>query len=151
MSSKLSIIEDESVLRKVSDPVTNFTDANREFVCDLSEKMKNMRGVGIAAIQVGIPLRIFIMETRTEGTLAIFNPEIISGEKREKRKEGCLSFPDKIINVNRYKRIKVRYQDKEGNFIERSFANIEARIFQHENDHLDGITFLDRANGLVKK
>jgi peptide deformylase len=96
------------------------------------------RGIGLAAPQVGIPLRFFIYGLRPEHLTVVINPSIIQADKYKDGIEGCLSFPGRTRSVERAERITVRYTDVNGNQIEREMRGLNARIFQHETDHLDG-------------
>jgi len=141
------IVDSKSLTLKIhSSPVEEFNNALRAFVNDLAKVMLEKNGAGISAIQVGVPINLFLMEeTETNNIIPIVNPEIISKEKIVKSyAEGCLSVPEKRLDVKRYKRIKVRYQDLDGNVHERKLANRESFIFQHELDHLKGILFTDK-------
>lgn len=141
----LQLITDPThkMLKMVSSKVLNFQGEGDNLVADMTAIMREKSGLGLAAIQVGVPVRLFIMNTRMEGVLAIYNPEILEQEKKAKAREGCLSAPGKTVSKARYKRIKVKYQDCCGKVVERKFTGIEARIFQHELDHLNGITIFD--------
>jgi len=133
------------VLHKPAKPITfdntklNLTLANRMF-----SFMMTKDGIGLAAPQVGISKRVFVMYV--EGLLFhCFNPEIVKlSQELLTFKEGCLSFPDEFIEITRPKTIQVRYQDHEGTWIEKSFDGIASVCFQHELDHLNGIVFHDR-------
>jgi peptide deformylase len=124
----------------------------------LEQIMLSHQGVGIAAPQVGEPLRAFIVASRPndryphaplmEPTIMI-NPELLwHSDLMEKDWEGCLSIPGIRAKVNRYTHIRVSYLNVLGDVIETEFTGFIARIFQHELDHLDGIVFLDRADKL---
>jgi peptide deformylase len=117
----------------------NLTLANRMFTFMMSKD-----GIGLAAPQIGISKRLFVMYVN--GMLYhCFNPEITkSSLELVTFKEGCLSFPDEFINITRPKNIQVRYQDHTGSWIEKSFEGIASVCFQHELDHLNGIVFHDR-------
>lgn len=117
----------------------NLNLANRMFSFMMSKD-----GIGLAAPQIGISKRLFVMYV--DGTVFhCFNPEIIeSSQELLTFKEGCLSFPDEFIDITRPKNIRVRYQDHEGTWIEKSFEGIASVCFQHELDHLNGIVFHDR-------
>ena len=108
--------------------------------------MIKAEGIGISAIQVGVPIKLFLLdETGTHNIIPIINPEILEKEKVVKSfNEGCLSIPNFKKDVKRYKRIKVRYQDLDGNIQERKLANRDAFIFQHEFDHLTGILLTEK-------
>jgi peptide deformylase len=145
---KLKLITNpKSLTLKIeSSPIEEFNNALKTFVNDLAEVMIKADGSGISAIQVGVPIRLFLMdETETHNVIPIINPEILEKEKIVKSyAEGCLSFPEKRLDIKRYKRIKVRYQDLDGKVHERKLANRESFIFQHELDHLNGKLFTDK-------
>ena len=124
----------------------------------LVETMVKHNGVGLAAPQVGLSYRVFVMGAEGVG-FACFNPEILEEYHGYDRfDEGCLSFKGLFLPINRPERVKVRYQDWNGLVKEETFSGLTARIFQHERDHLDGIVFttkvsktvLERAKGKVK-
>ena len=130
----------------------------RYLAVSLIETMAKKRGVGLAANQVGLPYRVFVMGMETVA-FACFNPEVISTEGDETVLEGCLSFPGLYLKVNRPYGIQVRYTDMNGVTQEKRFDGLTARIFQHELDHLNGVRFtslvsstsLDIARRKVKK
>ena len=113
----------------------------------LKENMTHYEGVGLSANQIGISERVFVMilHMETEEIITCFNPRII---KRYKDcgwfEEGCLSFPDEIINVNRPNRIVVKYEDEDKKEHKIKLDGFAARVFQHEFDHLEGIDFTQR-------
>lgn len=156
MSELLDIIElGDPVLRENAKEVENIHDPKIQYLIDdLIFTAKEVNGMGLAAPQVGHSKRIFIMSSypnqrypqapQMEPT-AVINPEIIEfSDRRVKGWEGCLSIPGLRAPVNRYKSIKVRYQNIHANTVETEFSDFIARIFQHEYDHLEGIVFLDR-------
>lgn len=101
-------------------------------------------GIGLAANQVGLPYRLFVM--RGEPMIVCFNPRIVDvSEEQVLLEEGCLSYPGMLIKVKRPKKIKVRFANEYGEVITRTFDGMSARCFQHELDHLDGVTMLERA------
>jgi peptide deformylase len=116
---------------------------------DTSDKMivtmTNKNGIGLAATQVNIPIRMFVMGDYHSGFWTIVNPEILNAsEEIEIMEEGCLSFPQQRYIVARPKIIEVSYNDINGKLVESRFKNIWARCFLHETDHLNGITFDNR-------
>ena len=119
----------------------------REISRILKENMIHYEGVGLSANQIGISERVFVMilHMETEEILTCFNPRII---KRYKDcgwfEEGCLSYPDEIINVNRPNRIVVKYEDENEKVHKLKLDGFPARVFQHEYDHLEGIDFTQR-------
>ena len=119
----------------------------REMSRILKENMIHYEGVGLSANQIGISERVFVMilHMETEEIITCFNPRII---KRYKDcgwfEEGCLSYPDEIINVNRPNRIIVKYEDEDKKEHKIKLDGFAARVFQHEYDHLEGIDFTQR-------
>ena len=119
----------------------------REMSRILKENMVHYEGVGLSANQIGISERVFVMilHMETEEIITCFNPRII---KRYKDcgwfEEGCLSYPDEIINVNRPNRIVVKYEDEDKKEHKIKLDGFAARVFQHEFDHLEGIDFTQR-------
>ena len=119
----------------------------REMSRILKENMIHYEGVGLSANQIGISERVFVMilHMETEEIITCFNPRII---KRYKDcgwfEEGCLSYPDEIINVNRPNRIVVKYEDEDKKEHKIKLDGFAARVFQHEYDHLEGIDFPQR-------
>jgi len=126
----------------------------RALVNDMLETMRDANGVGIAAPQVYESSAIFIVASRPNPRYpeapamepeVVINPEILErSEAMVKGWEGCLSIPGLRGNVPRHQRIRVRYQTLEGDQVEREFSDFVARVFQHEDDHLHGLVFLDR-------
>jgi peptide deformylase len=129
-------------------------DAIRSLVADMLETMRDANGVGIAAPQVFESVAIFIVASRPNPRYpdapsmepeVVINPEITErSPELVKDWEGCLSIPGIRGEVPRHRHINARYQTIEGNIVERRFSDFVARIFQHEDDHLRGIVFLDR-------
>src|SRR6056300_147001 len=116
---------------------------------EMISDMLRFDGVGLAANQVELDGRIFVMKPKTGKSFAVINPtyEII-GEELELDIEGCLSFPYLFLNIMRPKKIKVNFLDIDAKNVTMYLEDIEARIFQHEFDHLDGITFDTRVSKL---
>jgi peptide deformylase len=111
------------------------------------------RGIGLAANQIGIAKRVFVIGSNNiEGfpaPFALFNPRIVeASEEQLIDKEGCLSYPDLWLSVKRSAVIKVEYQDSQGNVHEAAISGLIARCFQHELDHLDGVCFVDKVSAL---
>ena len=113
----------------------------------LKENMMHYEGVGLSANQIGIGERVFIMvlNMETEETITCFNPRIIKRyDDNVWCEEGCLSFPDEIINVKRPDRIVVKYEDEDKKDHKIKLSGMAARVFLHEFDHLEGIVFTER-------
>jgi len=104
-------------------------------------------GIGLAAPQIGISKRILVMGNPTLSFVCV-NPEIISADGLSTAQEGCLSFPGLWLNVNRQESITVQYQDVIGRSHQREFKGLQARVFQHELDHLNGISFTSHVGKL---
>ena len=119
----------------------------REMSRILKENMMHYEGVGLSANQIGIGERVFIMmlNMETEETITCFNPRIIKRYDDDVWcEEGCLSFPDEIINVKRPDRIVVKYEDEDKKDHKIKLSGMAARVFLHEFDHLEGIVFTER-------
>ncbi|CAK00575.1 peptide deformylase [Bartonella tribocorum] len=140
----------DPILREVSKPVEQVDTALQELADDMLETMYHAKGIGLAAIQIGIPLRMLVIDVsgNAEDTqkkpLVIINPEILwLSDERNVYKEGCLSIPDYFAEVERPKRLRVRYQNREGKQKEIEADDLLATCLQHEIDHLDGRLFID--------
>ena len=124
-------------------------------VDDMFETMYSAGGVGLAAPQVGISKRFFVMdvpgEEDTRQKAAFINPQIVTVEGEQVGEEGCLSFPGLFQVVQREMRVVVRAQDVKGKEFEMDFTNLAARCVLHETDHCDGIVFLDRVSALKRE
>ena len=144
----------EPVLLQIGKPVTEFDENLKKLVEDMFETMYAARGVGLAAPQVGVSNRLFVMDCsggeNPERKIAIINPEIIHVEGEQYGDEGCLSFPGLYQKVKREIRTIVRAQDISGDFFEFDGSDLEARCILHETDHCDGIVFLDRMSPLKR-
>lgn len=155
---KIYTIEDpkeEKLLRKVSlevdkdeilsDQFQVFLD-NLLYTAKTSEDQVGVESGGISAPQIGVNKRVsYIFNYDTGEFEVLINPEVKNiGSKTDIDIEGCLSVPNVEDNVERYKKIKVKYIDREGNKINRRFTGLNARVVQHEVDHLDGVLFIDK-------
>ncbi len=113
----------------------------------LNENMFHYNGVGLSANQIGIKERVFVMiyDMDTQETITCFNPKIIKKSKNEVvMEEGCLSFPDKFLEVSRPSSVIVKYEDENREMIKEKLEGFSARVFQHEYDHMEGIDFTQR-------
>ncbi len=147
----------EPVLLSVGKPILEdeFNDDLKKLVKNMFETMYSAHGVGLAAPQVGVSKRLFVMdcsggEDKTQ-KIALINPEIIHVEGEQNGDEGCLSFPGIYTKVKRELRAVVRYQDVFGNVRELDGEDLTARCALHETDHCDGIVFLDRMTTLKRE
>lgn len=142
------------VLLKVGKPVQDFDEKLKKLVSDMFETMYTAGGVGLAAPQVGISKRLFVMDCSSgkdpSRRFAMINPEIIAAEGEQLGNEGCLSFPGIYTQIKRQMRVIVRFQDLKGEFQELDLRELEARCVLHETDHCDGIVFLDRMTPLKR-
>lgn len=155
MALRNILTEENPALRKVCRPYTDFNDRLHELLDDMKETLSQANGVGLAAPQVGILRRAcIVMETNVpEGECEYFielvNPEIIERNGEQEGGEGCLSLPEQYGIVKRPNHVKVRAQDRNGNFFEVEGDGLTARCFCHEIDHLDGVLFTDRASRML--
>ncbi len=134
----------DPVLRQKAKKVEVIDEHLDEILEDMIETMYLGDGVGLAAPQVGLSLRMFVMDYG-EGPVKVINPLILEkSEETAVEEEGCLSLPEIFEDVERSVWIKAKFQNEKGEWIERGFRDYPARVFQHEYDHLDGILFIDR-------
>ena len=135
------------VLDKISEPVTNITDAEIQLVKDMIETMYKAPGVGLAAPQIGVSKRIMVTDTtsgeKKDRLFTIVNPEIVVAEGEQNEEEGCLSIPGFSATVVRPKKVVLRGTDLNGKEITLEGSDLLARAFCHEMEHLDGRFFLD--------
>jgi peptide deformylase len=145
----------EPVLETPGEPVTEFDDRLRRLVSDMFETMYAARGVGLAAPQIGVSQRLFVMDCsggqEPRARVALINPEVLTVEGTQTGDEGCLSFPGLFFQVKRSLRAVVRAQDVNGEEFEFDGLELEARCMLHETDHCDGIVFLDRTTPLKRE
>jgi len=145
----------DSVLEKHSRPVTEFNDRLHILLDDMTETLIDSGGVGLAAPQVGVLRRVVVVietnvpEEDKEYVIELINPEIVEQDGEQTGAEGCLSFPGKYGIVTRPNHVKVRAQDRYGNFFEVEGEALTARCFCHEIDHLDGVLFPQRAERML--
>ena len=134
----------DPILSKTLSSVTKFDDELKSFVKEMFETMDNYNGVGLAANQVGVDKRIFVIDTRTKGErLAFINPEIIeTSDDNVPYNEGCLSFPNVFRDIYRPSRVTVSAKDVNGRSFIVKADGLLARAIQHENDHLNGKTLI---------
>jgi peptide deformylase len=142
-------------LRAVSKPVAGIDGDVRKLIEDMFETMYEAPGIGLAAVQVGVPLRLVIMDLskkEAEAQPKIFiNPEIVwSSEDKSTYEEGCLSIPEIHEDVDRPARVKVRYLDLDGHLLEEQAEGLFATCIQHEVDHLNGVLFIDHISKLKR-
>lgn len=137
--------EDEAILRQASKPVTDFGSGFQVFLADLFETLKVTAGLGLAAPQIGVLLRVFVVAMPECGRKEFVNPVLVNQEGETEVDEGCLSFPGQYLSVKRAKSLKVHALTRFGEAFEMEAKDLFAVALQHENDHLDGVLFIDRA------
>ena len=143
----------DPALREMCRPVEAVDDEVRALIDDLLETMYEADGIGLAAPQVGVPLRVFVYDVRDPELEpgALINPEIVSAVGSVKEEEGCLSIPGLTELVERSERILIRGLDAEGEPVEFDAEGLLSRCLQHEKDHLDGILFIDHLSPLKRR
>ena len=139
------------VLKEKSTVVEEINDELRTILDEMVELMRKAKGVGLAANQVGIAKRFFVLEIEDK-VKKVINPEIVEfGEEIVEYEEGCLSIPEIYKKVNRPEMIRVKYQNENGEIVEEELHDLWARAFQHEFDHIDGILFTERLSIMNKR
>jgi peptide deformylase len=146
----------DKLLREVSRPVETVNDEIRTLIDDMFETMYDAPGVGLAAIQIAVPLRIFVTDVAREGEEpqphAFINPEITwSSQELNEHEEGCLSIPDVNGVVKRPAEVRVRFLDRNGEPQEMHCTGLQATCVQHELDHLNGVLFIDHLSRLKRE
>jgi peptide deformylase len=134
----------DPVLREPAKPVTEFGPSLRTLYDDMIETMVDAPGVGLAAPQIGMSLRLFVFDDGETGPIGVANPELSDGVGEIADDEGCLSIPGPYHATPRFVRIRCRGQDLDGGPFDMIGEGLLARIFQHETDHLDGMLYIDR-------
>jgi len=158
------VIYPDKRLKEISRPVESFDEELHTLLDDMYETMINRNGVGLAAIQIAVPLRVLIInvpvETDSEdprvqqpkeNTLEVINPVILEAEGKTRYQEGCLSVPGYFEEIDRYKKIRSEYQDRHGEKFILEDDDFLAIALQHEMDHLDGKVFVEKLSILKRK
>lgn len=140
-------------LRRVSELVTEVTDDVRQLVDDMAETMFNKNGLGLAAPQIGVAVRMFIMAIDISPGFQVFiNPKVLSTSQESSQMiEGCLSFPGVPILATCFNTAKVEFSDLQGQVHARDYDGIQARCIQHEINHLDGKLIIDHVDSYLKR
>ena len=166
----------DPLLKQVSQPVTVFDEALKTLVADMFETMYDAPGIGLAAIQVGVPLRVLVIDLQPDDPDAepevctahgghhhthqptirqprvFINPEILApSEEHSIYSEGCLSVPEIYADIERPSRIRARWHDLDGTVHEEEMDGLMATCLQHEMDHLEGILFIDHLSRLKRQ
>ncbi len=156
MAIREILVVPNPVLKQVSEPVTQVDDELRALMDDMLETMYDAPGIGLAAIQIGVPKRVIVMDLAREGEEKqpryFVNPEILwKSEETAPYEEGCLSVPEYFDEVERPARVKLRYLNYRGEQVEEDAEGLFAVCIQHEMDHLDGILFIDHLSRLKRE
>jgi peptide deformylase len=145
IKGKLKIrIFGDPCLRKKSEPLKEVGPGERMLISAMLDTMYEHKGVGLAAPQVGINQQIFVVDVG-DGPVVVVNPKIIKRKGSSDLEEGCLSIPGITVNVKRPQKIVVQYLDENSQPVEKEISSMLARVFQHENDHLQGRLIIDYA------
>lgn len=149
------------ILRKKGARVEGIDDALRKLINDMVDTMNKYDGVGIAAPQVNHSLALFVTnapkegpdDTWLQGEVRVFiNPKILEvNDELNIHSEGCLSIPKLYLDIERPTRVKVEYTNVNGERLTQEFSGYEARVILHENDHINGVLFIDRIKGKIRK
>ncbi|MBO1905572.1 peptide deformylase [Microvirga sp. 3-52] len=155
MSIRPLIIIPDTKLRLISEPVKEITSEVRRLADDMLETMYDAPGVGLAAIQIGVPIRMVTMDvSKSEDEhqpMVLINPEIVwASEEKRVYEEGCLSIPEYYEEVERPDRVRFRYMNLQGETIEQDADGLLATCVQHEIDHLNGVLFIDYLSKLKR-
>jgi peptide deformylase len=145
----------DPMLRQVSKPVSQVTDDTRRIMDDMLDTMYDAPGIGLAAIQIGIPQRLVVIDLAKEDEerhpMFLINPEVIeASEEQSDYEEGCLSIPEYFDMVSRPKEVKIRFLDRRGEPKEMGCSGVLATCVQHEIDHLNGVLFIDYLSKLKR-
>ena len=145
MAIRKIMTEKDSALHKVCRPVTDFNGQLHRLLDDLAETLDEAQGAGLAAPQVGILRRVVVIDVG-EGLMELVNPEIVEQDGEQDGPEGCLSVPRKWGLVKRPNHVKVRAQDRNGQWFEAEGEGLLARCFCHELEHLDGHLYTEKVS-----
>jgi peptide deformylase len=148
------VIYGDPVLRDVAEPVESIDQGVKDLVSDMIGTLKRAHGLGLAAPQVGVSKRLFIVDLSAvdiNASLMVFiNPEILETEDQVEMEEGCLSFPGIYQKIVRPARVRIRAQNVDGKEFELTADGIAARAILHEYDHLEGVLFIDHISPFAR-
>ena len=139
---------DQPVLREKAKKVARVDTSIQRLIDDLAETMLAAPGAGLAAPQIGVPLRVCVVKGDDNQIWALVNPEIVRSDGVQVGYEGCLSYPGWVGEVARYETVVVKGRNRRGKEVRIKSNGFTARAFQHELDHLDGVLFIDRLTNL---
>ena len=146
MALRRIMTEEEPTLHKTAKPVVKFDRRLHALLDDMAQTLAQANGVGLAAPQVGILRRVFLVDTGEDGVMEMINPEILETSGEQDGMEGCLSVPGKWGMVKRPNYVKARAQDRNGAWFEVEAEELIARCILHENDHLDGHLYTEKVH-----
>ena len=149
MALRKIVLQGDEILKKKCRPVTEFNERLHTLLDDMTDTLIDSGGVGLAAPQVGVLRRVCVVMNEDEEILELVNPEIIYTEGEQTGLEGCLSVPGKYGEVTRPNFVRVRAQDRDGNWFEAEDEGLTARCFCHEIEHLDGHLFVEHTDHLL--
>ena len=149
MALRKIVLQGDECLTKVCRPVTEFNQRLHTLIDDMKETLLDSGGVGLAAPQVGVLRRVCVVLDEEDQLIELVNPEIIRTEGEQTGLEGCLSVPGKYGEVTRPEIVRVRAQDRDGNWFEVEAEGLTARCFCHEIEHLDGHLFVEHTDHLL--
>ena len=149
MALRRIVLQGEDCLTKVCRPVTDFNNRLHILLNDMTDTLLDSGGVGLAAPQVGILRRVCVVQNENDEIIELINPEIVYTRGEQTGLEGCLSVPGKFGVVTRPEVVRVRAQDRDGNFFEVEDSDLTARCFCHEIEHLDGHLFVEHTDHLL--
>lgn len=154
MAERPIVIYGDPVLREVSRVIEEVTPEIKNLVSDMKDTLKKAQGLGLAAVQVGVPVRLFIVDLALidlSETLRVFiNPEILETAGEVEIEEGCLSFPGLYQKIVRNEKVRVKALDQDGNEFIIEADGMKARAILHEYDHLEGKLFIDRMSPMTR-
>ena len=139
----ISHFPNDPVLRQKAKRVSRIDKSIRRLIDDMLETMQQANGVGLAAPQVGISLRVAVLQMPDEEPMAIINPEIVKRDGEQEVTEGCLSIPGYFGELKRSASVTVKGRDRQGKAIRIKATDLMAEVLEHEIDHLDGTLYID--------
>jgi len=159
MSARDVVVYPQATLRKKAKAVSEVSEEIKDLIRDMKETMYASRGIGLAAPQVGVNQRVIVVDVTPyeldQKPFALINPEIVSGEGEVESTEGCLSVPDLLETIKRKEKVTARGLDEEGKELEIEATGMLAICLQHEIDHLNGMTIVERLSplkrGIIRK
>ena len=149
MALRKIVLQGDECLTKVCRPVTDFNSRLHTLLDDMTDTLLDSGGVGLAAPQVGILRRVCVVLNEDDEVIELVDPEIIFTDGEQTGLEGCLSVPGKYGVVTRPEVVRVRAQDRNGDFFEMEDSDLTARCFCHEIEHLDGHLFIEHTDRLM--